>query len=159
MPPYPSYRFATEFQRHKRTVDAPRNSSFLCVVRYQDGLLRAGLYSGPQATPDDDANDGVTLTDAADALNAATAHPKNPRLQEERLLIAAYQRLDHDRTTPHNVYVPADLRPWVARFRLHDQDVLLYVQAATETGARYAAMEKTRLLIRDQEDATFTRME
>ena len=31
--------------------------------------------------------------------------------------------------------------------------------AATETGARYAAIETSRLLIRDQEEATFTRME
>ena len=55
--------------------------------------------------------------------------------------------------------MPADLRPWAARFELQGQKILLYVQAATETGARYAAIETVRLLIRDQKEATFTRME
>ena len=159
MPRYPGYRFAGEFHRDGRPVDTSLEASFLRVFRDEAGLLRAGLHRHAQATPDDHWDDGITLTEATDALDAVTEHPDNQTLQQERLLVAAYHRLDHDKTTPRNVYVPAELRPWAARIRLGNQDVLLYVQAATETGARYAAIEESRLLIRDQEDATFTRME
>ena len=88
-----------------------------------------------------------------------TDHPADEALQRGQLLVAAYLRLDHDRTRPLNVYVPAELRPWAARFTIQKQPVLLYVQAATDTGARYAAIEQTRLIIRDQEEATFNCME
>jgi hypothetical protein len=159
MPRYPGYRFASEFHRHGRPVETGTETSFLRVFPDKAALLRAGLHPWAQATPDDHWTDGLTLTSATDALDALAEHPDNLTLQQERLLIAAYHRLDHDRTTPRNVYVPACLRPWAARFNLEDQPVLLYVQAATETGARYAAIEKARLLIRDQEDATFTPME
>ncbi len=70
-----------------------------------------------------------------------------------------YLRLDHDRTRPLNVYVPVELRPWAAHFTIQKRPVLLYVQATTDTGARDAAIEQTRLIIRDQEEATFNRME
>ena len=159
MPRYPGYRFAGEFHRNGRPVDKTLEASFLRVFRDEAGLLRAGLHPHAQATPDDHWNDGTTLTEATDALDAVTEHPDNETLQQERLLVAAYERLCHDTTTPRNVYVPAELRPWAARFTLGNQEVLLYVQAATEIGARYAAIETTRLLIRDQEEATFTRME
>lgn len=159
MPRYPGYRFAGEFHHDERPVDTALDASFLRVFRDEAGLLRAGLHPNAQAEPDDHWDDGITLTEATDALDAVTEHPDNQTLQQERLLVAAYQRLDHDSTTPRNVYVPAELRPWAARFTLQRQPVLLYVQAATETGARYAAIETARLLIRDQEDASFTRME
>lgn len=164
MPRYPSYRFASEFQRHGRPVDPTLEISFLRVFReddtlHQDGLLRAGLHPHPQATENDHWSEGTTLTDAADAMAAAARHPGNESLQQEQLLIAAYHRLDHDKDTPRNVYVPAELRPWAARFTLDNQEILLYVQAATESGARYAAIEECRLLIESQEDAKFTRME
>ena len=159
MPRYPGYRFASEFHRHWRPVDETLDASFLRVFPDGHGHLRAGLYPTTDTEPDDHSANAETLTDEADALRAVTDHPADEALQREQLLVVAYQRLDHDKTTPRNVYVPAELRPWAARFRLHDQDVLLYVQAATETGARYAAIEETRLLVRDQEDATFTRME
>ena len=159
MPRYPGYRFASEFQRHGRPVDDTLDISFLRVFPDEAGLLRAGLHPHPQPVDTDHWDQGITLTEATDALDAIAEHPDNQTPQQERLLIAAYHRLDHDTTTPRNVYVPVDLRPWAARFRLGNQEVLLYVQAATETGARYAAIEESRLLIRDQEDAKFTRME
>ena len=159
MPRYPDYRFAGEFRRNGRPVDETLEISFLRVFRDEAGLLRAGLHPHAQAAPDDHWDDGTTLTEATDALDAVAEHPDNETLQQERLLIAAYHRLDHDRATPRNVYVPAELRPWAARFRLGNQEVLLYVQAATDTGARYAAIEECRLIIRDQEEATFSRME
>ena len=159
MPRYPGYRFAGEFHRHGRPVDKTLEISFLRVFRDEAGLLRAGLHPLAQAGPDDHWDDGTTLTEATDALDAVAEHPDNKTLQQERLLIAAYHRLDHDRATPRNVYVPAELRPWAARFKLGNQEVLLYVQAATDTGARYAAIEECRLIIRDQEEATFSRME
>ena len=159
MPRYPGYRFAGEFHRDGRPVDDTLETSFLRVFRDEAGLLRAGLHPHPQATPDDHWDDGTTLTKATDALDAVAEHPDNQTLQQERLLVAAYQRLCHDTATPRNVYVPAELRPWAARFTLQRQPILLYVQAATETGARYATIETARLMIRDQEDATFTRME
>ncbi len=159
MPRYPGYRFAGEFHRHGRPVDHTLDASFLRVFRDEARLLRAGLHPNAEPGDDDHWDDGVRLTETTDALEAVAEHPDNQTLQQERLLVAAYQRLDHDRTTPRNVYVPTELRPWAARFRLQNQAVLLYVQAATETGARYAAIETSRLLIRDQEEATFTRME
>lgn len=159
MPRYPGYRFGSEFHRHGRPVDDTLDASFLRVFRDEAGLLRAGLHANPESSDDDHWDDGITLTDPSDTLDAVAEHPDNLTLQQERLLVAAYHRLDHDKTTPRNVYVPAELRPWAARFRLKNQEVLLYVQAATETGARYAAIEETRLLIHDQEEATFTRME
>ncbi len=159
MPRYPGYRFAGEFHRHGRPVDNTLETSFLRVFRDEADLLRAGLHPHAQREPADDWSEGITLTDAADALEAIAEHPDNHTLQQERLLVAAYQRLDHDTATPRNVYVPAELRPWAARFTLQRQPILLYVQAATETGARCAAIETARLMIRDQEEATFTRME
>lgn len=159
MPRYPGYRFASEFHRHGRPVDDTLGISFLRVFRDAAGLLRAGLHPHAEAADTDHWTQGTTLTDAADAINAVTEHPDNETLQEERLLIAAYHRLDHDKKTPRNIYVPVDLRPWAARFKLGNQDILLYVQAATETGARYGAIEEARLLISDQDDTTFTPME
>lgn len=159
MPRYPGYRFASEFHRDGRPVDDTLEASFLRIFRDKAGLLRAGLHPNAQATPGEHWNEGTTLTEATDALDAVAEHPSNETLQQERLLVAAYERLCHDTTTRRNVYVPAELRPWAARFRLGNQEVRLYVQAATEIGARYAAIETARLLIRDQEDATFTRME
>ena len=158
MPRYPGYRFASEFHRDGRPVDNTLETSFLRVFANGSGTLLAGLHPYAQAT-DDGWNSGTPLTDTADALNVAAEHPDKLTLQQERLLVAAYQRLCHDTTTPRNVYVPANLRPWAARFELQGQKILLYVQAATETGARYAAIETARLLIRDQEEATFTPME
>lgn len=166
MPRYPGYRYASEFQRlrlpgvqHGHPVDDTLEVSFLRVFRDETGLLRAGLHPHPQAVDTDHWDQGTTLTDASNALEAAAEHPGNETLQQERLLVAAYQRLWHDTTTPRNFYVPTHLRPWAALFTLQGRPILLHVQAATETGARYAAIETARLLIRDQEEATFTRME
>ena len=159
MPRYPGYRFAAEFHRHGRPVDSNIETTFLRVFPDGNGNLRAGLYPTAEPGPDDHWANAETLTDEADALRAVADHPADEALQREQLLVAAYLRLHHDRTKPLNVYVPAELRPWTARFTIQKQPVLLHVQAATDTGARYAAIEETRLIIRDQEEATFNRME
>lgn len=83
-------------------------------------LLRAGLHPNAEPGDDDHWDDGTTLTETTDALEAVGEHPDNQTLQQERLLVAAYQRLNHDRTTPRNVYVPTELRPWSARFLLQN---------------------------------------
>ncbi len=159
MPRYPGYRFAAEFHRDGRPVDSNIETTFLRVFPNGNGHRLAGLYPTAEPGPDDHWTNAETLTDEADALRAVTDHPADEALQREQLLVVAYLRLDHDRTKPLNVYVPAELRPWAARFTIQRQPVLLYVQAATDTGARYAASEETRLIIRDQEEATFNRME
>ena len=113
MPRYPGYRFAREFHRDGRPVDNGAETSFLRVFRNEAALLRAGLHPNAEASDDDHHwGDGITLTEGPDALNALADHPGNEILQQEQLLVAAYHRLDHDRTTPRNVYVPAELRPW-----------------------------------------------
>ena len=159
MPRYPGYRFAAEFHRHGRPIDSSIETTFLRVFPNGYGHLRAGLYPTAEPGPDDHWANGETLTDQADMLRASADHPDDDALQHEQLLVAAYLRLDHDRSRPLNVYVPTELRPWATRFTIQRQPVLLYVQAATDTGARYAIIEETRLIIRDQEEATFTRME
>ena len=158
MPRYPEYRFATEFQRHGRPIDQEKAVTFLRVVRDTAGLLRAVLHPSSGAAETEKWNEQSALTHASDALEAKAEHPADEDLQKERLLVAAYHRICHDVTTPYNVYVPENLRPWAARIKLADQHVLLYVQAATETGARYGAIEECRLLISNQTDATFNRM-
>ena len=159
MPRYPGYRFASEFHRHERPVDTGTETAFLRIFPDERGYMRAGLYPTPKPEQEDDWPHGETLTDQGDALNAASEHPHDRTLQEERLLIAAYARLNHDRSRTLNVYVPTSLRPWAARFQIETQHILLYVTARTDTGARYAASETARLTIRDQADASFKRVE
>ena len=158
MPSYPGYRSANELDRLAQPRDDTNEILFLRVFRDSDDRLRAGLHPHPQATDTDHWTQGITLTDAADAINAATEHPENETLQRERLLVAAYHRLEHEPTTAGRVYVPSELRPWAVGFSLRGQPVVLYVQGGTKTGARYAAMETTRLLIQDEDDATFTQI-
>ena len=159
MPRYPGYRFAAEFHRGGRPIDSSIETTFLRVFPDGDDHLRAGLYPTAEPGPDDHWANAETLTDEADALRAVTDHPNDEALQREQLLVAAYLRLHHDRTKPLNVYVPAELHPWTTRFTIHGQPVLLHVHAATDTGARYAAIESTRLIIHNHEEATFNRME
>ena len=159
MPRYPGYRFASEFHRDGRPVDTSPETSFLRVFPDGPGHVRAGLYPTAEPEANDHWANGETLTDQADAIEAMTAHPANETLQQERLLVAAYARLNHDTSRPLNVYVSSTLRPWAARFTIQDQEILMYVTAATDTGARYATIEKTRLAIRDQAEASFKRME
>ena len=78
-------------------------------------------------------------------------------LERELLLTAAYARLNHDKATARNVYVPDSLRPWAARFTAQHEEMLIYVQAATATGARWAAGETIRLAL-DDDTARFTEM-
>ena len=86
----------------------------------------------------------------ADRLNGTLINPLSP-----------YRRLNPKRTaTTRNIHhaINAD-----TRFHRHErgvgQPVLLHVQAATDTGARYTALESTHLVIHDQEEGTFNRME
>ena len=159
MPRYPGYRFATEFLRDGRPVDNGLEPAFLRVLKDGAGRLRAGLCPTPEPRPEDHEANGSTLTTEADAIGAAAQHPSSQTLQQEQLLITAYLRLDHDRSRPLHVYVPDTLRPWAVRVSLQHQPILLHVSAATETGARFAAAEKSRLLIESEAGASFTRME
>lgn len=159
MPRYPGYRFASEFLRDGRPVDNNLEPAFLRILKDGAGRLRAGLSPTPEPRPEDHDANGPTLTTEADAIGAEARHPSNQTLQQEQLLITAYLQLDHDRSRPLHVYVPDTLRPWAVRFNLEHQPVLLHVSAATETGARFAAAEKSRLLIQSEAGASFTRME
>lgn len=159
MPRYPGYRFATEFLRDGRPVDNGLEPAFLRVLKDGAGRLRAGLCPTPEPRPEDHEANESTLTTEADAIGAAAQHPSSQTLQQEQLLITAYLRLDHDRSRPLHVYVPDTLRPWAVRVSLQHQPILLHVSAATETGARFAAAEKSRLLIESESGASFTRME
>lgn len=159
MPRYPGYRFASEFLRDGRPVDNSLDPVFLRVLKDGAGRLRAGLCPTPEPRSEDREGNGATLTTEADAIGAEAQHPFDRTLQQEQLLITAYLRLDHDRSRPLHVYVPDTLRPWAVRVSLQHQPILLHVSAATETGARFAAAEKSRLLIESEADASFTRME
>lgn len=159
MPRYPGYRFASEFLRDGRPVDKRLEPAFLRILKDGAGRLRAGLCPTPEPRPEDHDAKGSTLTTETDAIGAEAQHPSNQALQREQLLITAYLRLDHDRSRPLHVYVPDTLRPWSGRVRLHDQPLLRHVSAATETGARFAAAEKTRVLIESEANASFKRME
>lgn len=159
MPRYPGYRFASEFLRDGRPVDNNLEPAFLRILEDGAGRLRAGLCPTPEPRPEDHEANGSTLTTEADAIGAEARHPSSRTLQQEQLLITAYLRLDHDRSRPLHVYVPDTLRPWAVRFNFQHQRILLHVSAATETGARFAAAEKSRLLIQSEAGASFTRME
>ena len=159
MPRYPGYRFASEFLRDRRPVDSSLEPAFLRVLKDGAGRLRAGLRPTSEPRSEDHEADGATLTTEADAIGAEAQHPSSRTLQQERLLITAYLRLDHDRSRPLHVYVPDTLRPWAVRFTLQRQPILLHVSAATETGARFAAAEKSRLLVESDAGASFTRLE
>ena len=159
MPRYPGYRFASEFLRDGRPVDSSLEPAFLRVLEDGAGLLRAGLRPTPEPRSEDHEADGATLTTEAEAIGAEAQHPSSRTLQQERLLITAYLRLDHDRSRPLHVYVPDTLRPWAVRFTLQRQPILLHVSAATETGARFAAAEKSRLLVESDAGASCTRLE
>lgn len=160
MPRYADYRFARELQGHGRAVDEAAATRFLRVLRDDAGILRAVLHARPGNDEGDDWTDAHTaLTDEADALRTRASHGGSDEARERELLLTtAYARLNHDKGTARNVYVPDSLRPWAARFTVHHDEVLIYVQAASATGARWAATETIRLAL-DDETARFTEMQ
>ncbi len=140
------YRLSAELGTDR--ISGTEETLFLRCFPTVAGILAAGLSSeAQQNSQNDDWDNGIQSTGAADAALAAD-HAGGDHLEEERLLLAiAHMRLAAEEQAKAPVGVPDDMRRWRVIVHAEEPTTLtgtMEVWAQSEKAAVGAAAEAAR---------------